>query len=357
MKAAHRGQFALRSCADPGGRRGSRSSPSAPGSPASRARCGSSSASRRSRARLRSSATGTAARESATRCRPFSRCRASPAYARGAVVLVISDGLERGDPTAHADAVAKLSRRAWRLSWLTPLARRPRLPPAHRGADGGLAASSTIWCDGGSTPAIVDAYSGARRGGRHDRDRRRASSHLATGRPAVARWGRCSRGFLAPTSRSGATIRSRNIRADIAGAGVTQIGLCADELGARRLRATRRHGCSGRATKTGWPHALVGYADFSADDVRPQLDRLSRYPARCAAPRMQLHWHENPHIPLRGARRISAADPTIQRNVGRLADYGWSSIFRCSRRRWPSAATLARGLSERHLRAAARRHA
>jgi len=43
-------------------------------------------------------------------------------YARGAAVVVISDGLERGDPVALRDAVAKLSRRAWRVSWLTPLA-------------------------------------------------------------------------------------------------------------------------------------------------------------------------------------------------------------------------------------------
>jgi uncharacterized protein with von Willebrand factor type A (vWA) domain len=43
-------------------------------------------------------------------------------YARGAAVVIVSDGLERGDPAALRDAVAKLSRRAWRLSWLTPLA-------------------------------------------------------------------------------------------------------------------------------------------------------------------------------------------------------------------------------------------
>jgi uncharacterized protein len=43
-------------------------------------------------------------------------------YARGAAVVIVSDGLERGDPAALRDAVARLSRRAWRLSWLTPLA-------------------------------------------------------------------------------------------------------------------------------------------------------------------------------------------------------------------------------------------
>lgn len=43
-------------------------------------------------------------------------------YARGAAIVVLSDGLERGDLSALRNAVVKLSRRAWRLSWLTPLA-------------------------------------------------------------------------------------------------------------------------------------------------------------------------------------------------------------------------------------------
>ena len=42
--------------------------------------------------------------------------------ARGAAVIVLSDGLERGAPDAMVDAVQRLSRLAWRLSWLTPLA-------------------------------------------------------------------------------------------------------------------------------------------------------------------------------------------------------------------------------------------
>jgi uncharacterized protein with von Willebrand factor type A (vWA) domain len=50
-------------------------------------------------------------------------------YARGAAVVVISDGLERGDPAALRDAVLKLSRRAWRVSWLTPLATAPGFQP------------------------------------------------------------------------------------------------------------------------------------------------------------------------------------------------------------------------------------
>ncbi len=43
-------------------------------------------------------------------------------FARGALVLVLSDGLERGEHTAMTDAVVRLSRRAWQVHWLTPLA-------------------------------------------------------------------------------------------------------------------------------------------------------------------------------------------------------------------------------------------
>jgi len=40
---------------------------------------------------------------------------------RGAVVLVISDGLDTGDPHALADEVRRLAGRAHRLVWLNPL--------------------------------------------------------------------------------------------------------------------------------------------------------------------------------------------------------------------------------------------
>jgi uncharacterized protein with von Willebrand factor type A (vWA) domain len=50
-------------------------------------------------------------------------------YARSALVLMLSDGLERGDPRALTAAVARLSALAWRISWLTPLAADPRFVP------------------------------------------------------------------------------------------------------------------------------------------------------------------------------------------------------------------------------------
>lgn len=50
-------------------------------------------------------------------------------YSRGAAVLILSDGLERGDPAAMREAVTRLSRLAWRVSWLTPLAADPNFTP------------------------------------------------------------------------------------------------------------------------------------------------------------------------------------------------------------------------------------
>ena len=76
------------------------------------------------------------------------------------------------------------------------------------------------------------------------------------------------------------------------------------------------------ADETGFPQAIVGYADFLARDVRPQLDRLSKYPGMRGL-RMQLHWHENPQYRFAATPDL-ARDPTLQKNVAQLADYGWS---------------------------------
>jgi uncharacterized protein with von Willebrand factor type A (vWA) domain len=84
-------------------------------------------------------------------------------YARGAAVLIVSDGLERGDPLAMSDAVSKLSRRAWRLSWLTPLATGKNFKPQTE-ALVAIARFVDDMVDGGSTPAIVEHVLGLARG-------------------------------------------------------------------------------------------------------------------------------------------------------------------------------------------------
>lgn len=55
------------------------------------------------------------------------------ACARGALVIVLSDGLERGDPAAMGDAARRLGRLGHRLVWWSPLARDPAYRPVTRG--------------------------------------------------------------------------------------------------------------------------------------------------------------------------------------------------------------------------------
>ena len=64
------------------------------------------------------------------------------------------------------------------------------------------------------------------------------------------------------------------------------------------------------ADETGFPQGIVGYADFLADDVRPQLDRLTKYRGMRGL-RMQLQWHENPQYRF-AAKPDLARDPTLQ---------------------------------------------
>ncbi|MEZ5925485.1 MAG: VWA domain-containing protein [Hyphomicrobiaceae bacterium] len=50
-------------------------------------------------------------------------------FARGALVIVVSDGLERGNPSVMTDSVERMSRLAWSILWLTPLASRTPFVP------------------------------------------------------------------------------------------------------------------------------------------------------------------------------------------------------------------------------------
>ena len=76
------------------------------------------------------------------------------------------------------------------------------------------------------------------------------------------------------------------------------------------------------ADRSGWPHAIVAYADMTVADVRPALDKLAAYPL-VRGIRQQFHWHENPLYRF-AARSDLAEDATVQRNIAYLADYGWA---------------------------------
>ena len=64
------------------------------------------------------------------------------ALVRGAVTIIFSDGLERGDPQPMVHAVGRLARLSHRLIWATPLAADPRYRPATRGMAGVLPIST-----------------------------------------------------------------------------------------------------------------------------------------------------------------------------------------------------------------------
>jgi len=107
--------------------------------------------------------------------------------------------------------------------------------------------------------------------------------------------------------------------------------------------------------ETGWPHAIVAYADFGVEDVRPQLDRLKRYPL-VRGVRMQLALAPEPLYRF-APRADLCADPTLRRNIARLADYGWSFELQVFAPQMPDAANLAEACPKGHVRAAARRNA
>ena len=65
--------------------------------------------------------------------REYNRSWARRSGFRGAVVLICSDGLERGDPAILTEAMARLGRLSHRVVWVNPLKTDPAFEPATRG--------------------------------------------------------------------------------------------------------------------------------------------------------------------------------------------------------------------------------
>ena len=103
--------------------------------------------------------------------------------------------------------------------------------------------------------------------------------------------------------------------ADLAGTGVTQSVYVQANWAKDRFEDEVAY-VQQAADETGFPQAIVGYADFLADDVRPQLDRLTKYRGMRGL-RMQLQWHENPQYRFASGPDL-ARDPKLQKNVGHL---------------------------------------
>ncbi len=127
--------------------------------------------------------------------------------------------------------------------------------------------------------------------------------------------------------------------ADVAGSGVEKSVYVQANWPADRAEAEVAW-VEGVALATGWPHAIVAYADMTVPDVRPQLDRLARYP-RVRGIRQQFHWHEKPLYRF-ATHPDLCRDPIVQKNVARLAAYGWAFDLQVFASQMAGACELAR---------------
>lgn len=128
-------------------------------------------------------------------------------------------------------------------------------------------------------------------------------------------------------------------RADLAGTGITKSVYVQANWAADKFEEEVAW-VQSVSDQTGWPHAIVGYADFTQDDVRPQLETLSKYKGMRGI-RQQLHWHENPLYRF-AANPDLATNSTVQRNIAKLGDYGWSFDLQVFAGQMSGAAALAR---------------
>lgn len=95
-----------------------------------------------------------------------------------------------------------------------------------------------------------------------------------------------------------------------------------------------------QAEEHGTISGIVGYADFTGDDVTSQLARLKKYPLMRGL-RQQFHWHDNPLYRFAQDPDLCRR-PQVQANVARLAEFGWSFDLQVFAPQMTGAAALAR---------------
>ena len=284
----------------------------------------------------RSSATGTAARASATPCRPSSPCRALPAIRAARSCSSSPTGWSAATPAAMREAVTRLSRLAWRVSWLTPLAADPNFTPQTEGLKAILPLVDDL-ADGSSVAAVCAHVSIWKASGPHDRYRRRASSHLAAGRHAVA-------------LRPDAAAHLRAVRADPARLSDRRIprgprrhrrrevGLRAGELAEGEVRGRGRVGerGRGRARLAARHRRLCGRDRRRRAPAARPADEVSADARRAHAAALA----RERDLPLRGAAGPCGRPEGPAQYRGALPTTAGASTCRCSRRRWRAPRSL-----------------
>ena len=91
--------------------------------------------------------------------------------------------------------------------------------------------------------------------------------------------------------------------------------------------------------KSGWPHAIVGFLDFTKDDISPLLEKLKSYDLLRGF-RQQFHWHDNPLYRFAPHAR-QLAEPQVAKNINRLAEHGYTFDLQVFTEQMEDAAALA----------------
>ncbi|MBI3372594.1 MAG: amidohydrolase family protein [Betaproteobacteria bacterium] len=89
----------------------------------------------------------------------------------------------------------------------------------------------------------------------------------------------------------------------------------------------------------GFPHGIVGFADFSSPEVESLLEQHSKH-SRVRGMRQVLNRHPDPK--LNRAPKDYLADETWQKNLGLLKRYGWTFDAQVYYQQMPALAALAR---------------
>lgn len=98
------------------------------------------------------------------------------------------------------------------------------------------------------------------------------------------------------------------------------------------------------ADRTGWPHGIVGYADFTRPGLKDTLERFRKYPLMRGF-RQQFHWHETPQYRF-APSADQLAQPLVAANIALLADYDWSFDLQVFPAQMADAVTLAKACPE-----------
>lgn len=131
--------------------------------------------------------------------------------------------------------------------------------------------------------------------------------------------------------------------ADLAGTGITK-SVYVQANWAPNWAADEVAWVQAQADAHGLIAGIVGYADLTVDDPTPGLDKLKPH-ALMRGIRQQFHWHENPLY--RFAKDPDLCrNPTVQKNIARLADYGWTFDLQVFASQMAGAADLARACPE-----------